>query len=32
VRTLMCSLAAQDCAAVLRGERPQHPVNPEVLG
>ncbi len=32
VRSLMCALAARDCAAVLRGERPQHPVNPEVLG
>lgn len=32
VRTLMCTLAARDCAAVLTGERPQHPVNPEVLG
>ncbi len=31
VRSLMCALAARDCAAVLRGERPQHPVNPEVL-
>jgi glyoxylate reductase len=31
VRTLMCTLAASDCAAVLRGERPAHPVNPEVL-
>ncbi len=31
VRTLMCTLAARDCAAVLGGERPQHPVNPEVL-
>lgn len=32
VRTLMCTLAARDCAAVLNGERPQHPVNSEVLG
>lgn len=32
VRTLMCALAARDCAAVLAGERPQFPVNPEVLG
>ncbi|MBX3461636.1 MAG: D-glycerate dehydrogenase [Planctomycetes bacterium] len=32
VRTRMCALAAGDCAAVLRGERPAHPVNPEVLG
>jgi glyoxylate reductase len=31
VRTLMCTLAAKNCAAVLRGERPPHPVNPEVL-
>ena len=32
VRTLMCTLAAKNCMAVLRGERPDHPVNPEVLG
>jgi glyoxylate reductase len=32
VRSLMCSLAAADCAAVLRGERPKHPVNPQVWG
>jgi hypothetical protein len=32
VRSLMCALAAKDCVAVLTGERPQHPVNPEVLG
>ncbi|MBL8726671.1 MAG: D-glycerate dehydrogenase [Planctomycetes bacterium] len=31
VRSLMCALAARDCAAVLRGERPQHLVNPEVF-
>ncbi|MCB9877258.1 MAG: D-glycerate dehydrogenase [Planctomycetes bacterium] len=31
VRSLMCALAARDCDAVLHGERPQHPVNPEVL-
>jgi glyoxylate reductase len=31
VRSLMCALAARDCAAVLTGERPQHPLNPEVL-
>ena len=31
VRSRMCAIAAVDCAAVLRGERPQHPVNPEVL-
>lgn len=31
VRSLMCALAASDCAAVLRGERPKHPVNPQVL-
>ena len=31
VRALMCALAASDCAAVLRGERPEHAVNPEVL-
>lgn len=32
VRSLMCALAARDCAAVLTGERPAHAVNPEVLG
>ncbi|MBL8752938.1 MAG: D-glycerate dehydrogenase [Planctomycetes bacterium] len=32
VRSLMCALAAADCAAVLTGERPKHPVNPQVLG
>jgi len=32
VRSLMCALAARDCAAVLSGEQPQHVVNPEVLG
>ncbi len=31
VRSLMCALAAQDCVAVLTGERPKHPVNPQVL-
>lgn len=31
VRSLMCALAAKDCAAVLTGERPSHPVNPQVL-
>jgi glyoxylate reductase len=31
VRTLMCTLAAQNCLAALRGEQPPHPVNPEVL-
>jgi len=31
VRTLMCTMAARNCAAVLRGEAPQNPVNPEVL-
>jgi glyoxylate reductase len=30
-RTRMCTLAAENCAAVLRGERPPNPVNPEVL-
>jgi glyoxylate reductase len=30
-RTRMCTLAAENCAAVLRGERPRTPVNPEVL-
>ena len=32
VRSLMCALAANDCVAVLTGERPKHPVNPQVLG
>jgi glyoxylate reductase len=32
VRSLMCALAAADCAAVLTGERPKHPVNPQVFG
>ncbi|MFO1425371.1 MAG: D-glycerate dehydrogenase [Steroidobacteraceae bacterium] len=31
VRSRMCAMAARDCAAVLRGERPEHPVNPEAL-
>lgn len=31
VRALMCALAARDCGAVLRGERPAHPINPEAL-
>ncbi|HEX5050732.1 MAG TPA: D-glycerate dehydrogenase [Planctomycetota bacterium] len=31
VRSLMCAIAARDCAAVLTGERPQHAVNAEVL-
>ncbi len=31
VRSLMCALAAQDCTAVLTGERPKHLVNPQVL-
>ena len=31
VRTLMCTLAARNCVAVLTGERPPNPVNPEVL-
>ncbi|GAB4145202.1 MAG: D-glycerate dehydrogenase [Planctomycetota bacterium] len=30
-RRLMCEMAASDCRAVLFGERPRHPVNPEVL-
>lgn len=32
VRSLMCALAANDCVAVLTGEQPKHPVNPQVLG
>lgn len=32
VRSLMCALAANDCVAVLSGQRPKHPVNPQVLG
>lgn len=31
VRSLMCALAAADCAAVVTGGRPTHVVNPEVL-
>jgi glyoxylate reductase len=31
VRTLMCTTAARNCVAVLTGERPPNPVNPEVL-
>jgi D-3-phosphoglycerate dehydrogenase len=31
VRTRMCTLAAENCAAVLSGKRPPNPVNPEVL-
>lgn len=31
VRTLMCAMAARNCAAVLTGEAPQNPVNPESL-
>lgn len=31
VRSLMCAIAARDCAAVLQGEQPEHVVNPEVL-
>lgn len=31
VRSLMCALAANDCVAVLTGEKPKHPVNPQVL-
>ncbi|MDA7936394.1 D-glycerate dehydrogenase [bacterium] len=31
VRSLMCAIAARDCAAVLCGERPDHLVNPEAL-
>ena len=30
-RTRMCTLAAENCAAVLRGEAPKTAVNPEVL-
>jgi len=25
-------MAAKDCAAVLTGQRPEHPVNPAVFG
>ncbi len=32
VRALMCALAANDCVAVLTGERPKHVANPQVLG
>jgi glyoxylate reductase len=31
VRSLMCALAANDCVAVLTGQRPKHPVNAQVL-
>jgi glyoxylate reductase len=31
VRALMCALAANDCVAVLTGERPKHCANPQVL-
>ncbi|MFT4842498.1 MAG: glyoxylate reductase [Planctomycetota bacterium] len=31
VRSLMCAIAARDCAAVFSGEGPEHLVNPEVL-
>ncbi len=31
VRSRMCAMAAKNCAAVLTGERPEHPVNPEAL-
>ncbi len=31
-RTRMCTMAAENTVAVLRGERPPNPVNPEVLG
>ncbi len=30
-RTRMCVLAAENCATMLRGERPANPVNPQVL-
>jgi glyoxylate reductase len=30
-RTRMCTLAAENCAAVLSGRRPPNPVNPDVL-
>ncbi len=30
-RTRMCTMAAENTAAVLQGERPPNPVNPEVL-
>lgn len=30
-RTRMCTLAAENAVALLRGERPPNPVNPEVL-
>ena len=31
-RTRMCTMAAENCLAVLTGGRPSNPVNPEVLG
>ncbi len=30
-RTRMCTMAAENAAAVLRGQRPPNPVNPEIL-
>ena len=30
-RTRMCTMAAENAAAVLSGQRPPNPVNPEVL-
>ena len=30
-RTRMCTLAAENCAALLRGDSPANPVNPEIL-
>lgn len=30
-RARMCEMAAENCVAVLSGQRPPHPVNPEVL-
>ena len=31
-RTRMCTMAAENCVAVLTGQRPPNPVNPQVLG
>ncbi|MCR9243836.1 MAG: D-glycerate dehydrogenase [bacterium] len=31
VRSRMCAIAARDCAAILTGNRPEHPVNRETL-
>ena len=32
MRDKMATMVAKDCIAVLKGEKPSHLVNPEVLG